>query len=73
MEQSGAIEIPWRQLSSEALQGMLEELVTRDGTDYGAEETPVEVKVAQLRAALESDAAMVTFCPETETWTVLKK
>ncbi|MBW2654812.1 MAG: YheU family protein [Deltaproteobacteria bacterium] len=30
-----AIKIPYNQLSPEALQGVIEEFVTRDGTDYG--------------------------------------
>ena len=30
-----AVKIPYDQLSPEALQGVVEEFVTRDGTDYG--------------------------------------
>jgi len=30
-----AVKVPYNQLSPEALQGVIEEFVTRDGTDYG--------------------------------------
>ncbi len=67
------LEIPWQKLSSEALEGMLQELVTRDGTDYGLEEVSAEDKVAQLRKALQSGRAIIAFCPESESWSVLPK
>ena len=38
------------QLSPEALRSLIEEFVTRDGTDYGAVERSVEEKIAQVRA-----------------------
>lgn len=34
--------VPWDQLSAEALRGLIEEFVTRDGTDYGEVEVPLE-------------------------------
>ncbi len=55
------------QLSPEALRGLIEEFVTRDGTDYGAVERGVEEKVAQLTAQLRSGEARLVFDPETET------
>ena len=38
------LEIPWQKLSEDAFQGMLEELVSRDGTDYGERELSQEEK-----------------------------
>ncbi|CAA0078689.1 MULTISPECIES: YheU family protein [Zhongshania] len=67
------VEIPWQKLSPEAFQGMLEELVTRDGTDYGESEVSLEVKISQLRRALESKKASIVFSPDTESWTVVAK
>lgn len=64
------VEIPWQKLTPEALQGLLEELVTRDGTDYGEVELSMEDKVARLRKALEEKRAVIAFSPETETWAV---
>ncbi len=39
------MEIPYKQLSSDALRGIVEEFITRDGTDYGREEVPLEQKI----------------------------
>ncbi len=47
-----AMIIPHQELSPEALQGLIEEFVTRDGADYGERDTPLEDKVAQVRRQL---------------------
>ncbi|MFQ3199488.1 MAG: hypothetical protein ACI9SK_000195 [Zhongshania sp.] len=67
------VEVPWQKLSPDALQGMLEEMVTRDGTDYGENEVSLEEKISQLRRALEGNKAAIVFTPETESWTVIAK
>lgn len=67
------LEIPWQKLSDEAFEGMLEELVSRDGTDYGERELSREEKLAQLRLALEEGRAAIAFSPETESWSVIAK
>jgi uncharacterized protein YheU (UPF0270 family) len=53
-------------LSPEALRGLVEEFVTRDGTDYGAVERSVEEKIAGVMAQLESGEARIVFDPATE-------
>ena len=45
--------IPYDKVSPEALQGLIEEFATRDGTDYGAREVSLRSKVAQVRRQLE--------------------
>ena len=60
-------EISAEDLSAEALRGLIEEFVTRDGTDYGAVERSVEEKIAQIRAQLASGEARLVFDPATET------
>lgn len=67
------LEIPWQKLSPEALQGLLEELVTRDGTDYGEVEFSTEQKVEHLRTALEKNRATIAFSPETESWSIVSR
>lgn len=47
-----AVKIPYDQLSPEALHGVIEEFVTRDGTDYGEVEIPLETKIAQVLAVV---------------------
>ncbi len=61
------MEIPHTRLSPEALRALVEEFVTRDGTDYGASEAPRERKVAQVLRALERGEAVITFDPATST------
>ena len=67
-----AVKIPYDQLSPGALHGLLDEFVTRDGTDYGAVEIPVETKIAQVLAQLRSGKAVIVFDQETESWTILR-
>ena len=70
---SDYVEIPWQKLSPDAFQGMLEEMVTRDGTDYGESEVSQEEKIRQLRKALENNKASIVFSPDTESWTVIAR
>lgn len=51
--------VPWTSVSSSALQGLLEEFVTRDGTDYGSSEASLEDKVKQARLALEQEEVLI--------------
>jgi len=67
-----AVKIPYDQLSPEALHGVIEEFVTRDGTDYGEVEISLETKMAQVMAQLKSGKAVIVFDQATETCTVLR-
>lgn len=58
------------QLSPEALQGVIEEFIMREGTDYGEIELSLDEKVLQLRAQLRSGAALIVFDPISETCTI---
>ncbi len=59
--------IPVDRLSPEALRGVIEELVSRSGTDYGAVEASRETKVMQVKHRLEDGSAVLIFDDETET------
>ena len=67
-----AIKIPYGQLSPEALQGVVEEFVTRDGTDYGEVEVSLETKIAQVMNQLKSGTAVIVFDQKTETCTIMR-
>ncbi len=60
------IEIPTEELRPEVLRGLVEEFVTRDGTDYGAVERSLEEKIEAALAQLRSGEARVVFDPESE-------
>ena len=59
------MEIPWRKLSDEALTAVIEEFVTREGTEYGARDYSLAEKVAQVRAQLRGGKLGLDFDPET--------
>ena len=59
-------ELPADQLSPEALRGLVEEFVTRDGTDYGVVERSVEEKIAGVMAQFAAGEARIVFDPETQ-------
>lgn len=55
------IEIDYRQLNIDTLENLLTEIVLREGTDYGEGEFSTEIKVNQLRSALNSNKAVIVF------------
>lgn len=61
------MEIPFHALSEGALRGLIEEFVTREGTEYGEREVDLETKCEQVRAQLRRGEAYISFDPDTET------
>ena len=68
-----AIQIPHDQLSKEALLGVIEEFITRESTDYGAVEVPLETKVRQVHQNLNSGKAILVFDGKTETCNIFHR
>ena len=60
------MEIPYDQLSPESLKALIEEFVSRDGTDYGLLEVSQEKKAEQVMGLLRSHQARIVFDEETE-------
>jgi len=63
--------VPHSALSPEALGGLIEEFVSREGTDYGGPVATLEEKVAQVQRQLERGEAIVFFDPTTETCNIV--
>ena len=59
--------IPVNRLSPKALQGVIEEFISRDGTDYGEIEVSPETNFRQIKHKLENGSAVLIFDDETET------
>lgn len=59
--------VPIDALSSDALEGLIEEYVSRDGTDYGEMETPMYQRIAQIKRALRDNTAVVLFDSDSQT------
>ncbi len=71
-EHSGLIIAP-EQLSSDALQGLIEEFITREGTDYGEVEWSLAQKVEQVRELLRRGDASIVFDLITESCTIVPR
>jgi len=63
--------IPPGSLSPEALQGVIERFVMREGTDYGKQEIEISRKIESVKRQIDSERAYIIFDPETETTTIL--
>ena len=59
--------IPVNKLSAKALKGVIEEFISRGGTDYGVIEASMETKFKQVKYKLENGFAVLVFDDETET------
>lgn len=57
--------IPQEMLQADTLQSLLEDFVSREGTDNG-DETPLAVRVARARRALERGEAVILFDPDSQ-------
>ena len=63
--------IPHRQLSREALSGLIEEFVTRDGTDSGYTKGSLEENVARVRRQLDDGRAVIVFDGRSKTCNIV--
>ncbi len=59
------VEVPASALSAEALRGLVEEFVTRDGTDYGVRERTLDEKVRDVLRQIERGEVKIMFDPAT--------
>ena len=48
VERQSPVAVPHGELSAEALRGVIESFVLREGTDYGERDVPFDTKVAQV-------------------------
>ena len=59
--------IPVNKLSAKALKGVIEEFISRGGTDYGAVEASMEIKFKQVKDKLKNGLAVLVYDNEMET------
>ncbi|MCB9522170.1 MAG: YheU family protein [Myxococcales bacterium] len=62
--------VPWRDLSPQALQAVIEEFVLREGTDYGPGQYDLAAKVQTVRAQLERGEAVLTWHPGSQSTSI---
>ncbi len=65
-DQELPVAVPHTELSPEALRGVVESFVLREGTDYGERDVAFETKVAQVIRQLERGEARIMFDPVTQ-------
>jgi uncharacterized protein len=68
-----AVRIDYKELSDDALNGVIEDFVSRDGTDYGEKEVTLESKINQVMNQLKQKKAIIVFDHVTESCTILHK
>ncbi|MEO0422492.1 MAG: YheU family protein [Pseudomonadota bacterium] len=64
------IKIDSQLLSEDALVGVIDDFILREGTDYGQHELTLEAKREQVRAQLDAGSAEIWFDPDSETVTL---
>ena len=72
-DQQPAVEVPHEQLSPEALRGVIESFVLREGTEYGERDVPLDTKIGQVLRQIERGEAQILFDPNTETIDIVVK
>lgn len=65
--------VPWQDIPPDTLDNLIQEFVTRDGTDYGEQEMPLETRVNQVKGQLEQGEAVVWFDETTESINILPR
>ena len=66
------VRVPPGQLSPEALEGLLEEFASRDGTDYGDREVSLEEKRETLARLLKCGDLVIVFDLDSEHWDLVE-
>lgn len=67
------VQVPWDSLPTDTLHRLVEEFVTRDGTDYGEHEVDTDTKVAQVLGQLRKGKVLITFDSDLGTANVIPK
>ncbi len=62
----GGVCIPPGELSQDALLGVIDAFILREGTDYGHQEFTLEEKRSRVQAMLRQGEAQIRYYPENE-------
>lgn len=63
--------VPFAQLEEETLTNLIESIVLREGTDYGAQELSLEEKVAMVKQQLQEGSAALEYSEEHESVNII--
>jgi uncharacterized protein YheU (UPF0270 family) len=73
MSESEYVKVPHGALQPATLESLVEEFVTREGTDYGEREHTFEEKKASVMRLLAAGEVDILFDPESETTTMVRR
>lgn len=65
--------VPLEKLSDQALNGLIDEFILREGTDYGKNEYTLEQKHEQIRKQLTAKHVLVVFDPVEQSCSITRK
>jgi uncharacterized protein YheU (UPF0270 family) len=60
------MEIPYKKLNEETLQAVIEEFISREGTNYGEQEYSLSQQVQQVKNQLDRGDIFLSYDPETQ-------
>ena len=60
------MKIPYKELTEETLNNVVDAFILREGTDYGHQEITIEQKRERVLSMLSSGSAEIVFYPENE-------
>jgi hypothetical protein len=67
------MEIPAERLEPSTLRHLVEEFVSREGTDYGHESWTLQQKVDQVLAQIRRGEAFITYDPDTSSCDIRRR
>ena len=73
MPAENGVEVPHVHLTPEALRSLVEEFVTRDGTDYGRVEKTLDEKVAAVMRQLDRGEVAILYDGENQTTSIARR
>ena len=65
------VAVPYTELSVEALRGVVESFVLREGTDYGERDVSHETKIVEVMRQLQRGEAEIRFDPSDSSVTIV--
>ena len=71
VDEPAGVEVPYSAISEDVLVRLIEEFVTRAGTDYGTVERTLAEKIADVHRQLVRGEAKIVFDPATDTTNIV--
>lgn len=65
--------IPWEQIPADTLRALIEEFVSREGTDYGEYEVALSGKVEQVLKQIQAGEVLITWDEAAQSAGLLRK